>query len=141
MKKFADAKRSERKFKVGDWVYLKLQSHRQISVQGKMGTHKLKQKFYGPFEILEKIGAVAYHLNLPTGSLIHHVFHISQLKKSRGGLTESVLPVPIVSPGGRIRVEPLCILDRRVVKKNKSTKMSHMERFGYIMQAISIFKA
>jgi len=42
MKKFADVKRSERKFKVGDWVYLKLQPYRQISVQGKMGTHKLK---------------------------------------------------------------------------------------------------
>jgi hypothetical protein len=123
MKKFADAKRSERKFKVGDWVYLKLQPYRQISVQDKMGTHKLKQKFYGPFEILEKIGAVDYHLNLPTGSLIHPVFHVSQLKKCRGGLTEPVLPVPIVSPGGRIRVEPLCILDRRVVKKNKSIKI------------------
>jgi hypothetical protein len=123
MKKFADARRSERKFKVGDWVYLKLQPYMQISVQGRMGTHKLKQKFYGLFKVLEKIGVVVYHLNFPLGSLIHHVFHVSQLKKCRGGLTELVLPVPILSPRGKIRVEPISILDHRVVKKNKSSKM------------------
>jgi hypothetical protein len=77
MKKYADTKRSERKFHVGDWVYLKLQPYRQISVQGHFGNHKLKQRFYRPFEVLEKIRAVAYKLNLPLGSLIHPVFHVS----------------------------------------------------------------
>jgi len=95
-----------------------------------METHKLKQKFYDPFEVLDKIGAVTYHLNLPTGSLIHPVFHVSQLKRCRGGLTEPVLSVPIVSPGGRIRVEPLCILDRRVVKKNKNAKMEVLMKWS-----------
>jgi hypothetical protein len=67
MKKYADMKRSERKFHVGDWVYLRLQPYRQISVKDKMKTHKLLSKFYGPFEVIEKIGQVAYKLNLPPG--------------------------------------------------------------------------
>jgi hypothetical protein len=88
MKKYADMKRSEISFNVGDLVYLKLQPYRQISIQGNNKSHKLKPKFYGPFEILTRIGTVAYHLNLPLRSLIHLVFHISQLKKKVGINTE-----------------------------------------------------
>jgi hypothetical protein len=87
MKKYADMKRSEISFNVGDLVYLKLQPYRQISIQGNK-SHKLKPKFYGSFEILTRIGTVAYHLNLPLRSLIHPVFHISQLKKKVGINTE-----------------------------------------------------
>jgi hypothetical protein len=101
MKKYANSKRSERKFHIGNWVYLKLHMYRQISVQGNTSTHKLKQKYYAPFEILEKIGVVAYKLNLPTGSLIHHVFHVSQLKKGKGSMRNSVLKLPVLSPSGR----------------------------------------
>ncbi|KAJ4801510.1 polyprotein [Rhynchospora pubera] len=64
MKKWADEKRTERKFSVGDWVYLKLQPYRQISVQ-KRSNFKLSPKFYGPFEIIDKVGEVAYHLRFP----------------------------------------------------------------------------
>jgi hypothetical protein len=78
MKKYADLRRTERKFQVGDWVYLKLQPYRQVSVRGKMGTHKLQPRFYDPFEILDKIGLMAYKLNLSSGSMIHPVFHVSQ---------------------------------------------------------------
>jgi hypothetical protein len=75
-------KRSERKFSVGDWVYLKLQPCRQVYVKGKKGNHKLTPKFYGPFEILAKFGTVAYQLNLPAGSLIHPVFMFHSLKEN-----------------------------------------------------------
>jgi hypothetical protein len=42
---------------------------------------KLATRFYGPFEILDKIGPVAYMLALPTSMNVHNVFHVSLLKK------------------------------------------------------------
>jgi hypothetical protein len=66
MKKYADQHRTERHFSVGDWVYLKLQPTGRY--QGKKVKHKLSPRFYGPFEVLVKIGKVAYQLNLPIRS-------------------------------------------------------------------------
>ena len=64
MKKMADTKRSELKFKVGDEVYLKLRPCRQCSLARKR-CEKLAPKFYGPYKIVEEIGEVAYRLQLP----------------------------------------------------------------------------
>jgi ribosomal protein S19E (S16A) len=123
MKKYADMKKSERKFHVSDWVYLRLQLYRQISMKDKIGTHKLLSKFYGPFEILEKVGQVAYKLNLPSGSSIHDVFYVSQLKKKLGTTVTVGTRMPLVSSEGRVKLEPIAILDRRVVKKNNQVEV------------------
>jgi hypothetical protein len=80
MKAQADKGRSERSFEVGDMVYLKLQPHIQTSIAPRSST-KLSFKFYGPFRVLQKIGAVAYKSDLPPSSQIHPVIHVSQLKK------------------------------------------------------------
>ena len=61
-------------------VYLKLQPYVQSSVAPRSNM-KLCYKFYEPFKILRKVGAVAYKLELPEGSKIHSVVHVSQLKK------------------------------------------------------------
>ena len=54
---------------------------------------KLAAKYYGPFEILEKIGAVAYKLQLPPSASIHPVFHVLQLRKAIG-TNESLSTLP-----------------------------------------------
>lgn len=59
MKMYADRKRIEREFAVGDMVYLKIQPYRHTSLSIHRSL-KLHSKFYGPFEELERVGKVAY---------------------------------------------------------------------------------
>ena len=63
MKQQADTRRSEREFSVGDWVYLRLQPYKQLSINTR-ASMKLFPRFYGPYQITERIGAVAYKLKL-----------------------------------------------------------------------------
>jgi hypothetical protein len=76
MKTIADQKMTDFQFAVGDQVLLKLQPYTQSSIAN-MPFPKLAFKYFGPYKVLERIGAVAYRLELPANSLIHNVFHIS----------------------------------------------------------------
>lgn len=81
MKSQADKHRVEHTFEVGDKVYLKLQPYVQTSI-ARRSNQKLSFKFFGPYEIIQKVGAVAYKLQLPLDSHIHPVVHVSMLKKA-----------------------------------------------------------
>jgi hypothetical protein len=63
-KMYADRHRTERSFEVGDLVFLRLQPYRQSSLKQK-GAEKLKPRYYGPYRITQKVGQVAYELELP----------------------------------------------------------------------------
>ncbi|CAL9025414.1 unnamed protein product [Prunus brigantina] len=79
-KNYADQRRKPLSFKVEDYVFLKVSPRRGVKIFGKTG--KLAPRFIGPFEILERIGEVAYKLALPPQlSNIHNVFHVSMLPK------------------------------------------------------------
>lgn len=76
MKQQADKGRIEREFSVGDSVYVKLQPYVQTSVATR-ANHKLSFKYFGPFPIVQRVGKVAYKLQLPDSAVIHPVFHVS----------------------------------------------------------------
>lgn len=80
MKHQADKNRLERVFQVGEMVYLKLQHHIQSSVAMR-SNHKLSFWFFGPFQVLQRVGQVAYKLDSSASAQIHPVIHVSQLKK------------------------------------------------------------
>lgn len=114
MKQFADSKRTEREFQAGDWVFMKLQPYRQLFMGAKKNI-KLSLKFYGPFLILEKVGTVAYKLQLLRDARIHNVFHVSLLKKKMGSdqLVQQTLPD---FSKEFYEVMPLAVLDKRSIR-------------------------
>jgi len=60
---YADRHRIERTFEVGSLVFLILQPYRQSSLK-KSGAKKLKSRFYGPYKVIQRVGEVAYELEL-----------------------------------------------------------------------------
>ena len=82
-KQYADSHREEITFQVNDLLYLRLQPYKQTSLK-KNGEENLKPRYYGPYKVVRNIGEVAYELELPEGSKIHNVFHVSCLKKYLG---------------------------------------------------------
>ena len=78
-KSYADLKRTPRELNLGDHGYLKVKSNKSSLSLRKCS--KLAPRYCGPFEVLAKIGPVAYQLSLPPNIKVHDVFHVSLLKK------------------------------------------------------------
>lgn len=115
MKQYADKRRSERVFEVGDSVFLRARRYQNTSLSDKIAS-KLAVKYFGPYKVIEKIGNVAYKLQLPPESHIHPVFHVSLLKKSIGSTSTVRSTIPALPEEDFLPAEPIAILDRRLVK-------------------------
>ena len=78
-KSYADMKRKDIRYEIGEKVFLKVSPCKKVMRFGKKG--KLSPRFIGPYEVIEKVGLVAYCLALPTElEKIHNVFHVSMLR-------------------------------------------------------------
>ena len=115
MRWFADKKRVERSFAVGDWVHLRLQSYKQFSMHHKK-LGKLAPRYYGPFQVIQRIGEVSYKLDLPSGSLIHLVFHVSCLKAKLGDKVVPRPTLPAVNADLVPTPELMLILDKKSIQ-------------------------
>ncbi|XP_050889666.1 uncharacterized protein LOC127094949 [Lathyrus oleraceus] len=119
MKRQADKHRSDREFKEGDWVFLKLQPYRQASAQYR-ASEKLSPRFYGPYQVLHRVGKVTYTLILPSTSRIHPTFHVSLLKPCPD---ENIPVVALPEEWGSLDdpKEPFKILKRRSIQRHNRT--------------------
>lgn len=117
MKHFADKRRSEVHYQVGDWVLVKLHPYRQHSVFLRKN-HKLSMRYFGPYQILQKIGKVAYKLALSEDAKIHPVFHVPILKKYVGGLPGCITLLPPVTNERGPIIQPAFILQVRIVLRH-----------------------
>jgi ribosomal protein L21E len=120
MKAQADKNRSKRSFEVGDMVYMKLQPYVQSSVATR-SNKKLSFRYYGPFRVLQRIGQVAYKLNLPATSRIHPVIHVSQLKKHVPNEVDVTHDLTSVCTNPEQILKPEKILNTRLIQRGAST--------------------
>ena len=77
---------------------------------------KLALRYYGPFKVLQKIGEFCYKLDLPLGSLIHPVFHVSNDKAKLGNQVVPRPTLPAVNAEMMLTFEPMLILDKKSIK-------------------------
>ncbi|GJW09121.1 putative reverse transcriptase domain-containing protein [Tanacetum coccineum] len=112
-KSYADKRRKPLEFSVGDYVLLKVSPWKGVVRFGKKG--KLAPRFVGPFEIIKKVGPVAYQLDLPEElNGVHDTFHVSNLEK--------YLADPTLQVDAKLNFveEPVEILEREFKKLKRS---------------------
>ncbi|GKA36969.1 ty3-gypsy retrotransposon protein, partial [Tanacetum coccineum] len=112
------AKLRDVEFNPGDRVLVKLQPYRQLTLAKRL-SNKLAKRYYGPFEVLERVGKVAYRLALPLTSKIHLVFHVSILKLFSGTGQQIVAELLEEDHEGHPLEQPLAIYDTRLVLRNE----------------------
>ncbi|GJX41724.1 putative reverse transcriptase domain-containing protein [Tanacetum coccineum] len=118
-KSYADNRRKPLEFSVGDNVLLKVSPRKGVVCFGKRS--KLSPRYVGPFEIVERVGPVAYRLRLPQELIgVHDTFHVSNLKKFVADVNLHV-PLEEVKIDDKLHFveEPLEIMDRDVKKLKK----------------------
>lgn len=119
-KSYADKRRKPIEFQIGDKVMLKVSPWKGVSRFGKGG--KLSPRYVGPFVIKDRVGEVAYKLELLVELHgIHNTFHVSNLKKC---LAEGDVTVPLaeiqVDRNLRYAKEPIAIVDRKISKLRRT---------------------
>ncbi|KAJ9555579.1 hypothetical protein OSB04_010193 [Centaurea solstitialis] len=123
-KSYADKRRSDLEFQVGDRVLLTVSPWKGVIRFRKRG--KLGPRYIGPFTILARVGKVAYRLELPAVlGQIHNTFHVSQLRKC---LADEATHIPLddiqVDENLNYVERPVAVLDRKVRRlRNKEIEI------------------
>jgi hypothetical protein len=91
---------------------LRLQPYREASIK-RSGAEKLKPRFFGPYRVSKRIGAVAYELEISQGREIHNVFHVLCLKKSLGQHVRNIEALTPMDEEGQLVLIPEEVLEVR----------------------------
>ncbi|GKD87183.1 putative reverse transcriptase domain-containing protein [Tanacetum coccineum] len=119
-KSYANIRRKPMVFQVGDKVMLKVSPWKGVVCFGKRG--KLNPRYVGPFKVIERVGTVAYKIELPQQlSRVHNTFHVSNLKKC---LSDESLVIPLeelrVDDKLHFVEEPIEVMDREIKHLKRS---------------------
>ncbi|CAN6686002.1 unnamed protein product [Malus baccata var. baccata] len=123
-KSLANKHATDRVYKIGDWVFLKLSPWRGVVRFEKKG--KLSPRYIGPYQITEQVSEVAYRLKLPPElSKVHDVFHVSMLRHYVSDSSHVIPPQPLeINPDLTYDEEPVTTLDWKYkVLRNKSVRL------------------
>jgi hypothetical protein len=127
-KSYADRRRRMLEFEEGDHVFLRVTP--KLGLRGVFKTKKLCPRYIGPYQILRRVGPVAYQLALPPSmSGLHDVFHVSQLRKY---IPDPFQPVELehidLQPDLTYQPDPVRIVDRDVKSlRNKKIPVVKVE--------------
>ena len=114
-KSYADKRCRDLQFKVGNRVFLKVSPWKGVLRFGRRG--KLRPKYIGPYEIIARVGPVAYRLDFPPElSKVHNVFHVSMLRKY------------IPDPSHVLRDQPVELKDNLTYKEQPIQIVDHREQ-------------
>ena len=114
-KNYADDRRRDLKFEMGDQVFLRVSPWKGILRFGKRG--KLSPLYIGPYEIVDKVGEVAYRLRLPLElANIHDMFHVSMLRKY------------IVDPSHILKEQPIQLKENLTYEEHPVEILDHRDQ-------------
>ena len=125
-------------FEVGDWVYLMVLPYRLKSLAKKCN-EKLSPWFFGPYQVLDKFGPVAYHLAFPPSSCIHLVFHVSVLKKALPPDVQAHEIPEELTEEWEIRAEPEDLLGCAIIERGRQRCWSIGSTFLLVMTPGSLW--
>ena len=113
-KSYVDQHRTKMEFQVGEKVFLRVSPWKGIMRFGNKG--KLSQRYIGPYEVIERVGPLAYKLALPPElARIHNVFHVSMLRRYRLDPSHVIKDSEVkIAENLSYVEEPVSIIDRRV---------------------------
>jgi chromodomain-containing protein len=135
MKEYYDQRHQPKYFKVGDYVNLRLHKGYTVPSAALMKT-KIQPQFVGPFEIIERIGTLAYRLQLPPTWKIHNVISIAHLEPATAPNKDPYgriqPPPPPVEVEGEEEFEIERLLRKRTIRRGRGSQIQYLVRWkGY----------
>jgi hypothetical protein len=120
-------------------VLLKLQPYTQSSVANKPFS-KLSYKYFGPYKVIERVGPVAYRLELPQYNKIHDAFHVSQLKPFLADYSLVYSNLPMTTDLQAAAATPEKMLECHLVKKGSAVIPQVLIKWTDIPQAFATWE-
>ena len=115
MKKAYDSYHQEREFSIRGWVFLMLRPYKQMSLV-KWKNFKLSPRYYGHFKVLDRIGKVAYKLDLPITSRLYSIFHVSVPKNQIGENHIVLRELPVQEDEDSTKLFPQAVFGFKIEK-------------------------